>query len=130
MTAPTDLRYSEDHLWVRPGDGVLRVGITDFAQDSLGDVVDVTLPDPDAGVSAHEPLGEVESTKSVSDLVAPVTGTVRTRNEALVDDPSPINEDPYGAGWLLEVTVDPATRDAQVAALLDAAAYEDLTNGT
>jgi glycine cleavage system H protein len=129
MTAiPDDLRYSEDHLWVRPGGDqtVVRVGITDFAQDSLGDVVDVTLPDPGAGISAEQACGEIESTKSLSDLVAPVTGTVRTRNEALGDSPEQINEDPYGDGWLIEVAVDPATRDEQLQALMSPSAYEDL----
>jgi glycine cleavage system H protein len=125
-TIPDDLRYSEDHLWVRPGGDTVRVGITDFAQDSLGDVVDVTLPDPGAGITAEEACGEIESTKSLSDLVAPITGTVRTRNEALGDSPEQINEDPYGDGWLLEVTVDPATRDEQLDALMGASAYGDL----
>jgi glycine cleavage system H protein len=133
MTAiPDDLLYSEDHLWVRPsGDTTMvRVGITDFAQDSLGDVVDVTLPDPGAGISAEAACGEIESTKSLSDLVAPVTGTVRTRNEALGDSPEQINEDPYGDGWLLEVSVDPATRDEQLEALLSPSAYGDLAGGS
>ncbi|MEV4618773.1 glycine cleavage system protein GcvH [Asanoa sp. NPDC049573] len=127
---PDDLRYSEDHLWVRPaGDATVRVGITDFAQDSLGDVVDVTLPDPGAGISADEACGEIESTKSLSDLVAPVTGTVRTRNDALDSSPEQVNEDPYGDGWLLEVSVDPATREEQLASLLSPSAYQDLASG-
>jgi glycine cleavage system H protein len=103
---PPDLRYSEDHLWVRPSEdaAALRVGITDFAQQALGDVVDVTLAGPNHTINANEACGEVESTKSVSDLVAPVTGTVRTRNEALDDNPEAINADPYGQGWMLPVS--------------------------
>jgi glycine cleavage system H protein len=89
----------------------------------LGDVVDVTLPAADESVTAHEPLGEVESTKSVGDLVAPVTGSVRTRNDVLRNDPSAINTDPYGEGWQLEVGLDPDTRDAQLSPLMDATAY-------
>jgi len=125
---PTDLRYSEDHLWVRRCDNAaaLRVGITDFAQQALGDVVDVTLPAPNDTINAHEACGEVESTKSVSDLVAPITGTIRIRNEALDDTPDAINSDPYGQGWMLEVDIDPSTLDQQLAALMDASSYRDL----
>jgi glycine cleavage system H protein len=125
---PADLRYGKDHLWARPDDGAskVRVGITDFAQQSLGDVVEVTLPRVGETVSAGEPCGDIESTKSVNDLVAPVTGTVRARNDDLVDSPELVNSDPYGRGWMLEVEIDPATAAQQLAALLDAAAYRQM----
>ena len=123
---PEDLRYTAEHEWVsEPGSGAgVRVGITHFAQDSLGDIVFVQLPDPGTEVTAGEPLGEVESTKSVSEIYAPVSGRVVARNEGLESDPGAINTDPYGAGWLLEIEPsDPAA----VAGLLDAAAYRALT---
>ncbi len=125
---PTDLRYSKDHLWVQPGAdaSLVRVGVTDFAQQSLGDVVDVTLPGPGDMVTVREALGDIESVKSVSDLIAPVTGTVRTRNDDLTSTPELVNTDPYGQGWMLEVETDPATLGQQLASLLDAAAYRDL----
>lgn len=126
---PGDLRYSQDHLWVRldsPG-GVVRVGVTDFAQDSLGDVVNVDPPAIGVGVNAGEACGEIESVKSVSDLVAPLTGTVRARNDELTGSPDLVNTDPYGQGWIFEVETDPATLERGLAALLDAAAYQRLT---
>lgn len=121
-TIPAGLRYSAEHEWVSgpDADGVVRIGITDFAQDALGDVVYVDLPELGAEIAAGSTVGEVESTKSVSDLYAPVSGTVKTRNEALEADPAQVNSDPYGEGWLLEVTLaDPA----QVDGLLDADGY-------
>ena len=120
---PEGLRYTAEHEWVRPGDPgqPVRVGITDFAQKSLGDIVYVSLPAVGAAVTAGSPCGEVESTKSVSDLFAPVTGTVLAHNEALEDTPELVNSDPYGAGWMLEITPDNA---AAVDQLLDAAAYQ------
>ena len=121
-----DLRYSKDHLWVRPGAGLVRVGMTDFAQQSLGDVAEVTLSRPGDTVNAGEACGDIESVKSVSDLIAPVTGTVRTRNDDLTSTPELVNTDPYGQGWMLEVETDPATLGQQLASLLDAAAYRDL----
>jgi glycine cleavage system H protein len=126
---PADLRYSNDHLWARPdaGTSLVRVGVTDFAQQSLGDVVDATLPRPGNTVNAGEPCGEIESVKSVSDLIAPVTGTVRTRNDNLTRTPELVNTDPYGRGWMFEVEIDPATLGQQLAALMDARAYRDLT---
>jgi glycine cleavage system H protein len=126
---PADLRYSKDHLWARPGAGagLVRVGVTDFAQQSPGDVVDVTLPEPGATVTAGEACGDVESVKSLSDLVAPVTGTVRVRNDALAGAPELVNTDPYGQGWMFEVETDPATLGQQLAALMDADAYRALT---
>jgi glycine cleavage system H protein len=126
---PADLRYSADHLWARPSDGtgLVRVGVTDFAQQSLGDVVDVTLPSPGDTVTAGAACGEIESVKSLSDLVAPVTGTVRTRNDDLAGTPEVVNSDPYGQGWMFEVETDPASLSQQLAALLDAGAYRELT---
>jgi len=128
---PEDLRYTAEHEWLtapRPaGDGgasTHKVGITDFAQDSLGDIVYVQLPEVGAEVKAGESLGEVESTKSVSEIFAPVTGTVVARNEALEATPELVNTDPYGEGWLVEIR--PADPGA-VEALLDAAAYRELT---
>jgi glycine cleavage system H protein len=122
---PEDLRYTAEHEWVvGDGSGSVRVGITHFAQDALGDIVYVQLPDEGAVVAAGEPLGEIESTKSVSEIYAPVSGTVAARNEALGDTPEVINTDPYGAGWLLEITPnDPTAVDG----LLTAAAYRELT---
>jgi glycine cleavage system H protein len=125
---PADLRYSKDHLWARPGAeaGLVRVGVTDFAQQSLGDVIDVSLPSPGDTVKADEACGNIESVKSVSDLIAPVTGTVRTRNVGLAGAPELVNADPYGQGWMFEVETDPAKLGQQLAALLDARAYRDL----
>lgn len=125
---PADLKYSTDHLWVRPVDGtsVVRAGVTDFAQRSLGDVVEVTSPGPGDTITAGEACGDIESVKSVSDLIAPVTGTVRARNDGLARTPGLVNTDPYGQGWLFEAEIDPATLDRQLAALMDAGAYRDL----
>jgi glycine cleavage system H protein len=100
---PDDLGYTAEHEWVRLTDGTARVGITGYAQDALGDVVFVTLPDVGSTVTAGETCGEVESTKSVSDLYAPVSGTVSARNDALDGSPELVNSDPYGAGWMFEV---------------------------
>ena len=123
---PADLSYSKDHLWARPGACLVRVGVTDFAQQSLGDVVDVTLPEPGETVTAGEACGDIESVKSLSDLIAPVTGTVRTRNDNLTGAPELVNTDPYGQGWMFEVESDPMTQAQQFAALMDADAYRDL----
>jgi glycine cleavage system H protein len=125
---PNALRYSEDHLWARsdPDTGLVRVGITDFAQQSLGDVVEVTLPTPGDTIRAGEACGDIESVKSVSDLIAPVTGTVRARNDNLSAAPDTVNTDPYGRGWMFEAEVDPATLGEQFARLLDADAYRTL----
>jgi glycine cleavage system H protein len=121
---PADLRYTAEHEWVRrTGDDTVRVGITDFAQSSLGDVVYVQLPEVGAEVTAGESFGEVESTKSVSDLYAPVSATVVAVNDALEGDPALINSDPYGEGWLLELRSDAASLDAGLQALLDADNY-------
>lgn len=125
---PAGLRYSKDHLWARAGAGagLVRVGVTDFAQQSLGDVVEVTPPEPGSMVAAGEACGDIESVKSLSDLVAPVTGTVRVRNDALAGAPELVNTDPYGQGWMFEVEIDPATLGQQLAALMDAGAYRAL----
>ncbi|HTY71142.1 MAG TPA: glycine cleavage system protein GcvH [Actinomycetes bacterium] len=117
---PDDLKYTAEHEWVRPEGAHVRVGITDYAQEQLGDVVFVSLPGVGDQVSAGESCGEVESTKSVSDIYAPVSGVVTARNETLSDSPDLVNSDPYGGGWLFEIEpADPAATDA----LLDAAAY-------
>lgn len=123
MQVPAELRYTSEHEWVRPGEGALRVGITDYAQQQLGDIVFVTLPEPGTAVQAGRPLGEVESTKSVSEIYAPVNGTVTARNDALVDTPDLINSDPYGQGWLVEIE---PSGDTDLSDLLDAQAYEEL----
>jgi glycine cleavage system H protein len=125
VTVPDDLRYTAEHEWVRPGEGrLVRVGITDYAQTQLGDVVYVALPEVGASVRAHESLGEVESTKSVSDLYAPVSGTVVARNDDLAERPELVNSDPYGAGWIVEIEVgDPGDLDG----LLDPAEYRTTT---
>ena len=122
---PEDLRYTAEHEWVAgDGSGPVRVGITHFAQDALGDIVYVQLPDEGATVEAGESFGEVESTKSVSEIYAPVSGTVTARNDKLGDAPEMINTDPYGAGWLVEIA--PADPGA-LGALLSASAYRELT---
>ena len=127
MLVPEDLRYSTDHEWVRMVDNTARVGITDYAQDALGDVVFVQLPAVGDTVGAGAGCGEVESTKSVSDVYAPIDGIVTLVNEALASKPELINEDPYGAGWLYEVDVTTSAADASGDGLMDAAAYSALT---
>jgi glycine cleavage system H protein len=124
MIVPDDLRYSSDHEWVRVDGSRVRVGITDYAQDALGDVVFVDLPAVGRELEAGAILGEVESTKSVSEIYAPVTGRVVEVNAALAGAPERLNEDPYGEGWICEVELtDAATLDA----LLEPAAYRELT---
>lgn len=126
MELPEDLRYTSDHEWVRSEDGRLRVGITDFAQDALGDVVYLDLPTVGTTVSAHEKVSEVESTKSVSDIFAPVSGTIVEVNADLEAAPQKVNEDPYGEGWICVIEPsDPAEQEA----LLTAAAYRALLEG-
>ena len=132
MSTPDDRRYTEQHEWalLRPGGGegaVVRVGITDHAQDALGDIVFVQLPEVGTEVAPGTPIGEVESTKSVSDVYAPIAGVVTAANEALTDAPETINADPYGAGWLVEITV-PGGGEDPTGALLDAAAYQALVD--
>jgi glycine cleavage system H protein len=121
---PEDLKYSSEHEWVRsPGEseGSVRIGITHYAQDALGDIVYVSLPEVGTEVTAGDTVGELESTKSVSDVYAPVAGKVVARNEALDGSPELVNADPYGEGWLFEVvTPDPSEVDA----LMDADSYQ------
>ena len=121
MEFPEDLRYTKEHEWAR-ADGVrVRVGITDFAQDALGDVVYVDLPEVGAEVTASQAFGEVESTKSVSDVFSPLSGTIVERNPLLDERPELVNEQPYGDGWLIVIEVADPTLVEQ---LLDAAAYQ------
>jgi glycine cleavage system H protein len=122
FTYPEDLRYTAEHEWVRIEGDRARVGITSYAQDALGDIVYVTLPDEGAAVSAGQSCGEVESTKSVSDLYAPVTGAVVARNEALDASPELVNTDPYGEGWMFEVALEGGTEPE---GLLSAQEYQD-----
>jgi glycine cleavage system H protein len=122
---PEDLRYTAEHEWVRAQSGAaVRVGITDFAQDALGDIVYVQLPEPGTEVAAGDSLGEIESTKSVSEVYAPLPGKVVAVNDQLADAPEQINTDPYGAGWLVEIE---PTEPDRVDELLDATAYRELT---
>ena len=123
MNVPDDRRYTADHEWALNEDGRLRVGITDYAQDALGDVVFVQLPDVGAIFEADHPLSEVESTKSVSDVYAPVRGSVVEVNGDLADNPGHLNDDPYGSGWICVMEPDDA---AAYETLLDAAAYRAL----
>jgi len=125
---PDNVQYTPEHEWVRRGEGqVVRIGITAYAQEALGDVVYVTLPAVGDAVEAGQPLGEVESTKSVSDVYAPVPGTVVARNDALDSQPEMVNSDPYGEGWLLEIEV----TDASVLdSLMDADAYRTTVSST
>jgi glycine cleavage system H protein len=126
VNTPQDLRYTAEHEWVRATDGrVVRIGITDYAQSALGDIVFVSLPTVGTTVTPGQPLGEVESTKSVSDVFAPVAGTVLTRNDALESQPELLNSDPYGEGWILEIEVaDLGVLDT----LLSADAYQSLVD--
>jgi glycine cleavage system H protein len=126
MDIPEDLRYSADHEWTRVEGGDVRVGITDYAQDALGDVVFVDLPEVGAAVKRGESFSEVESTKSVSEIYAPVAGTISQVNAELSENPARLNEDPYGDGWICTITVeDPAQLDE----LLDAEGYRALIEG-
>ena len=125
---PEDLKYTAEHEWARAqnsagGGTVVRVGITDYAQEQLGDIVFVQTPAVGTAVTGGEPFGEVESTKSVSDVYAPVTGTIIARNDTLDSQPELLNSDPYGEGWIVEIQVDdPTVLDS----LLDAAAYQGM----
>lgn len=127
MNVPEDLRYSADHEWVRiDANGELVIGITDYAQDNLGEVVFVDLPTIGQAVNAGEPMGEVESTKSVSDIFCPVTGTITAVNADLADAPERLNDDPYGEGWIC--VIEPADA-AAIDGLMTAEAYRSLTEG-
>ena len=126
MQIPDELRYSSDHEWIKVEGDTVRVGITDYAQDALGDVVFVDLPEVGMAVTAGQSFSEVESTKSVSDIYAPVAGTVSEVNADLADAPERLNDDPYGEGWICVITLDDRT---QLDALMDAAAYRALVEG-
>lgn len=126
MNTPDDLRYSSDHEWVRVDGDTATVGITDYAQDALGDVVYVDLPSAGDTATAGGSFGEVESTKSVSELYAPVSGTIASVNDQLADEPEKLNADPYGEGWICTITMSDAT---EIDALLDAQAYQALIDG-
>lgn len=122
MNTPDNCQYTPEHEWVVATESGVRIGITDFAQRQLGDVVYVSLPAVGQLLTAGQPCGEVESTKSVSDIIAPVSGMVRARNEALIDDPGAVNSDPYGAGWMVDIDmVEPG-----MSVLLTAAQYREL----
>jgi glycine cleavage system H protein len=126
MNVPDELRYSADHEWARLDDGRIRIGITDYAQDALGDVVFVQVPEVGAAVTAGDTISEVESTKSVSDIYAPVAGTIVEVNTDLDTAPERLNSDPYGEGWICTIQIDdPGAVDA----LLDAEAYRKLIEG-
>jgi glycine cleavage system H protein len=122
----TQVRYTEQHEWIRDEGELVRVGITDYAQEQLGDVVYVDLPAPGADVEQGQPFGEVESTKSVSDLYAPISGAVIERNETLDDRPELVNEDPMGEGWM--VAIEPRDR-GELEGLMDAEAYRAMVEG-
>ncbi len=126
MGVPEQLRYTSDHEWVEIDGDRARVGITDFAQDALGDVVYVQIPEVNSAVSAGDSFGEVESTKSVSDIYAPLTGTVVEVNDALGSAPELLNSDPYGAGWLCVIQL---SNPDEVPQLLDASGYQALIDG-
>ncbi len=120
-STPENLQYTKEHEWVSVDGSIYTMGITDYAQDALGDVVFVGVPSVGTVVAAEQSFTEVESTKSVSDIYAPVAGTISSVNEALANEPELLNKDPYGAGWICEITIDGAMPD-----LLDAAAYQAL----
>jgi len=126
MNIPAELRYSSDHEWVRVEGTTVTIGITEYAQDALGDVVFVEMPDQGLAVAAGETFSEVESTKSVSDIYAPITGSIAEVNAALESQPELLNSDPYGAGWICRIEIsDPSELDG----LMDAEAYRTLTEG-
>ncbi len=124
MTIPDELHYTSEHEWVAFDGGTAAVGITDYAQQALGDVVYVTVPSPGTRVTAGEPCGEVESTKSVSDIYSPVDGEVTEVNGEIEDDPGLVNSDPYGAGWLMKIRLD---SPGEQPGLLTADEYAELT---
>jgi glycine cleavage system H protein len=121
---PDNLHYSKDHEWVRVEDGVAVIGITDHAQEQLGDVVYVELPKPGESFSANESFGSVESVKAVSEIFTPVSGEITEANESLTDEPEKVNKDPYGAGWMIKVKM---STPGEVDSLLTGAEYEDFT---
>jgi glycine cleavage system H protein len=126
MNIPADLRYSTDHEWVKVEGDTVTIGITAYAQDALGDVVFIEMPEHGRSVSAGDSFSEVESTKSVSDIYAPVSGAISAINDALESQPELLNSDPYGAGWICRITLADA---AELDSLMDADAYRALTEG-
>jgi glycine cleavage system H protein len=125
MNTPSDLRYTKEHEWVKiESDDVVVFGITDFAQSALGDVVFASLPKVGSSLTAGQTCGEVESTKSVSDIYCPVTGVVKEINEKLVSNPEILNSDPYGAGWMVKLS---GVSKSEIETLLDAAGYQKIT---
>lgn len=124
MQVPADLAYSSDHEWIRRSGGTVTIGITDYAQDALGDVVFVQVPSVGTTVTKGQSFSEVESTKSVSDIYAPVSGKVTAVNDALGNTPELVNSDPYGEGWICEIEM---SNDTELGDLLDAAGYSSLT---
>ncbi|WP_435253824.1 glycine cleavage system protein GcvH [Tenacibaculum sp. A30] len=126
MNIPSELKYTKDHEWVKVEDGVATIGITDFAQGELGDIVYVDVDTLDEELEAEEVFGSVEAVKTVSDLFMPLSGEVVEFNEALEDEPELINSDPYGAGWMVKVKL---SDDSQVADLLSAEQYQELIKG-
>jgi glycine cleavage system H protein len=123
---PEDLQYSKDHEWIRVSGDTGTIGITDHAQNSLGDVVYVELPKPGEKFAAHESFGSVESVKAVSEIFTPVSGEITEVNESLQDEPEKVNADPYGEGWMIRVRL---SNPGEVDSLLSAAEYEDFTKG-
>ena len=126
MNIPEELRYTEEHEWVKLDGNVATVGITDFAQSELGDIVYLEIDTLDAEINSNDVFGTVEAVKTVSDLFMPLTGEVIEFNEALEDEPELVNKDPYGNGWMIKVTIEDAS---QIDDLLDAQAYQDLIKG-
>jgi len=126
MNIPAELRYSTDHEWIRQDGDTVTIGITEYAQDALGDVVFVEIPEVGSAVAAGDSFGEVESTKSVSDIYAPVSGSISEVNDDLEGEPELLNSDPYGRGWICRIEMSDAS---ELGALMDAAAYRALTDG-
>ena len=123
MSAPSDLRYTRDHEWIKVDGDEATVGITQYAAEQLGDIVFVELPDTGRDLEVAKPFGVVESVKAVSDLYAPISGAVTSTNDALAKEPELVNSDPYGAGWMIKLTIADPT---QIDDLLDGSAYDDL----
>ena len=126
MNLPSELKYTKDHEWVKIEDGIATIGITDFAQSELGDIVYVDVDTLEETIAIEEVFGSVEAVKTVSDLFMPLTGEVIEFNEALEDEPELVNKDPYGNGWMIKVSIQDAS---QIDDLLDAQAYQDLIKG-
>jgi glycine cleavage system H protein len=123
MNVPKDLRYTKEHEWIRPASGEVEVGVTDYAQGELGDVIFVDLPAPGTKVDQMKAFGSIDAVKTVSDLFAPVSGEIVAVNEALKDNPALVNQSPYGDGWMVKIRVE---KPAEIDALLTAEAYEKL----